>query len=102
PNITFGCQLTSPAGCYGPDQIRAAYGITASISNGLNGACKPIAIIDAYGSPTIGNDLSVFDSAFGVPAPPSFQIVPMPGLPAVDQNDPNPVRWAGETTRSAE
>jgi subtilase family serine protease len=32
-------------------------------------------IVDPYGSPTIRNDLTVFDDAFGLPAPPSFQKV---------------------------
>src|SRR4051812_44598483 len=26
-SVHFGCQLSVPAGCYGPDQIRAAYSI---------------------------------------------------------------------------
>ena len=42
-------------GCYGPDQIRKAYGFDQL--TGTNGAGTTIAIIDAYGSDTIAADL---------------------------------------------
>ena len=48
-----------------PSQMRTAYGINKLTQNG---AGQTIAIVDAYGSPTIQNDLNVFDSQFGLPA----------------------------------
>lgn len=48
-----------------PSQIRKAYGIDQL---SYNGAGQTIAIVDAYGSPTIQNDLATFDSQFGLPA----------------------------------
>ncbi|HKI93127.1 MAG TPA: hypothetical protein VJ986_12570, partial [Gaiellaceae bacterium] len=36
--VHFSCQLTTPAGCYGPDQIRAAYGIQPLLDRGLDGS----------------------------------------------------------------
>jgi subtilase family serine protease len=53
---------TTPYG-YSPTQIRHAYGLD-QLTNG--GAGQVIAIVDAYGSPTIQNDLNLFCSQFGI------------------------------------
>ncbi len=53
----------SPSG-YTPAQMRHAYGFDQLAGNG---AGQIIAIVDAYGSPTIQNDLNVFCSTFGLP-----------------------------------
>ena len=59
-----------------------------------------IAIVDAYGSPTIGADLGFFDSKWGLNAPPSFQVVAPFGI---DPTDPdNAAGWAGETSLDVE
>lgn len=50
---------------YNPAQIRNAYGIN-SLSE--DGSGQTIAIVDAYGSPSIQSDLQTFDSQFGLPA----------------------------------
>jgi subtilase family serine protease len=60
------CTSTLPkanGASYNPSQIKAAYGYSAA-----TGAGETIAIIDAYGSPTITTDLACFDSVFGLPA----------------------------------
>jgi subtilase family serine protease len=96
---TFSCQTTTPAGCYGPAQIRAAYGVDKLTH--LNGAGTTIAIVDAFQSPTIQHDLDTFDALFELPAP-TFNIVAPDGLTPFDQNDPNMVGWAGEITLDVE
>ncbi len=50
---------------YTPSQIGTAYGLTQLSYDGQG---VTVAIVDAYGSPTIQNDLTVFDSQFGLPA----------------------------------
>jgi subtilase family serine protease len=50
---------------YAPVQIRDAYGLNALSENGSG---ITIAIVDAYGSPTIANDVATFDNQFGLPA----------------------------------
>jgi subtilase family serine protease len=82
--------------CYDPLAIRAAYGVNSLINNGATGAGQTIVILDAFGSPTIQSDLQDFDSLFGIPAPPSFQIITMPGTPPFDPNDANIVGWTAE------
>jgi len=54
---------TAPVG-YVPAQIRHAYGLDL-LANG--GAGQVIGIVDAYGSPTLQNDLNVFSGKFGLP-----------------------------------
>ena len=84
--------------CYGPHAIRAAYGLTPMIDAGFNGKGRTIVILVPFGSPTALADLQAFDAAFGLPNPPSFKIVTMPGTPAFDLNDGNHVVWAQETS----
>lgn len=98
--VRFSCQTTVPAGCYGPDQIRRAYGIQPLLEHGLNGSGRTIAIIDAYGSATIGADLAQFDSVWGLPAPPSFQVVAPFGVDATDPGTAD--GWAGEVSLDVE
>src|SRR5580658_6191091 len=49
---------------YSPQQMRHAYGLDQL---GATGAGQIIAIVDAYGSPTIQADLNTFCAAFGMP-----------------------------------
>lgn len=95
---TFSCQLTDPAGCYGPEQIRAAYGVDKLH---VTGAGRTIVIIDAFQSPTIGNDLAVFDQIFGL-SDPTLKIIAPDGLTPFDPNDGNMVGWSGEITLDVE
>ncbi len=95
----FTCQTSTPAGCYGPDQMRAAYGTQSFIDQGLTGAGKTIVIIDAYGSSTIDSDLAIFDTAWGLPAPSFTKIAPF----GIDPTSfANKVGWSGETTLDVE
>jgi len=82
--------------CYDPLTIRAAYGVQSLIDSGANGAGQTIVILDAFGSPTIQSDLQDFDALFGIPAPPSFTIVTMPGTPAFDPTNKDVVGWTSE------
>jgi subtilase family serine protease len=74
--VRFTCQQGNgvPLGgglferCYGPDQIRAAYGVTPLITAGADGTGKTIVIIDAYGSPTLVSDLNRFNALWLLPA----------------------------------
>jgi subtilase family serine protease len=97
--VYFNCQRTTPAGCYGPDQIRAAYGVQPLLDHGINGAGRTIAIVDAYGSPTLASDLALFDSTWGLPAPNLTVEAPF----GIDPTTPdNAAGWAGETSLDVE
>lgn len=99
-NIAFSCQTASyPGICYGPSQIRAAYGIQPLLDRGLTGAGRTIVIIDAFGSPTIQSDLRAFDKVWRLPAP-NFQVVAPFGVASTDPDDA--AGWAGETSLDVE
>ncbi len=70
--VQFPCQSNNRAlrmRCYGPYQIRQAYGATALLAKNITGKGSTITIIDADGSPTIQQDLHTFDTAWGLPDP---------------------------------
>ncbi len=98
----FGCELRTFSAtnvwCYGPDAIRKAYGLKELIKRGINGKGQTIVIIDAFGSPTAEADLAQFDSVFGIPAPPSFTQIHMPGSTPFDYTDDNQLGWAEEVS----
>ncbi len=100
PVIVDGVPVDMPA-CYGPDQIRAAYGIQPLLDRGLTGAGRTIVIIDAFANPTIADDLATFDATWGLPDP-VFTIVSPDGVPPFDPTDDNMVGWSAETSLDVE
>jgi subtilase family serine protease len=100
---TAQCERLYGIACYQPGQIRAAYNLPALYKQKVTGKGATIVIVDPFGSPTIRNDLSVFDRRFGYPAPPSFKaIAPAGKIPAYDASDQAMVGAAGETTLDVE
>ena len=94
-------QTPDPLGaCYGPDQIRAAYGFTPLLNQGITGAGRTIVIIDAYGSNTISSDLGTFNAYFGLPSSPVNVILP-DGTPSATTAS-NAFGWKAETTLDVE
>ena len=103
PPTTADCEKAYKIACFEPAQIRQAYGLPAVYASGVTGQGTTIVIVDSFGSPTIRNDLNVFDRTFGLPAPPSFRVIQPAGrVPAYDQGNSDMVGWAGETTLDVE
>ena len=103
PPTTADCEKSYKVACFQPAQIRQAYSLPAVYASGVTGRGATIVIVDSFGSPTIKNDLSVFDQTFGLPAPPSFQVIQPAGrVPGYDPANSNMVGWAGETTLDVE
>ncbi len=101
-DTTFACQSSTAAvRCYGPKQIRTAYSIQPLLNGGITGAGRTIVIVDAYQSPTIANDLHVFDTLFNLNDP-TLNIIAPDGLTPFNQSDPNQVGWAGEISLDVE
>jgi subtilase family serine protease len=88
--------------CYSPNFIKKAYQFPSTAT--LDGSGQTIVIVDAFGSPTIQQDLTRFDAVFGIPAPPSFTIVcPPDGCPSTSLLAPQDVLgWQIETTLDVE
>ena len=103
PPTTADCEKAYKVACYEPAQIQQAYNLPAVYASGVTGKGATIVIVDSFGSPTIKNDLGVFDRTFGLPAPPSFRVIQPAGqVPAYDQANSDMVGWAGETTLDVE
>ena len=100
---TAVCEKDYQVACYQPAQIQQAYDLPALYASGVTGRGRTIVIVDSYGSPTIKNDLAVFDQTFHLPAPPNFTIIQPEGkVPAYDPANADMVGWAGETTLDVE
>ena len=95
---TFTCQVTTPAQCFGPAQIRAAYGVDQLHADG---AGRTIVIVDAFQAPQIQHDLDLFDQVFELPDT-TVRIVAPDGLTPFDQNDGNQVGWSAEISLDVE
>ena len=103
PVITAQCEQLFKIACYAPDQIQAAYDEGPLLSQGVTGAGQSIAVVDAFGSPTIAYDLARFDRVFGLPGPPQLKIIQPAGqVPPFDPSNPQMVAWASETTLDVE
>src|SRR5580658_9964323 len=83
--------------CYSPRQLQTAYGLTPLLNAGYNGTGQTIVIIESFGGPTIVADLQAFDAAFGLPDPPSIQVLAPLGTVPFDVNNDDQVAWAFET-----
>jgi subtilase family serine protease len=103
PPTTADCEAAFQVACYEPAQIQQAYNLPLLYGRGVNGTGATIVIVDAFGSPTIADDLATFDAQFGLPAPPSFKIIhPAGAIPPFDPANSDMVGWAGETTLDVE
>lgn len=100
--------------CYGPTDLHNQYDYNPLYTRRIEGQGQTIVIFDSYGSPTIAQDLATFDSAFGLPDPPSFTIyqpegnvvlnythVPSP-VDFHNKNVSTEIGWAYETTLDVE
>ncbi len=84
---TLAGELPLFSGQVTPAQLRQAYGVNQISFTGPGGttvagtgAGQTIAIVEEGVDPTLGADLDTFDQYFGIPAPPSFQVVDQNGV----------------------
>ncbi|HWE82167.1 MAG TPA: hypothetical protein VG265_10990, partial [Gaiellaceae bacterium] len=81
PIPTSACKTSLGIECYSPGQFAQAYRLSELEAAGVDGSGETIAIVDSFGSPTIANDLHVFDQQFsnppaGIPADPAIATDP--------------------------
>jgi hypothetical protein len=103
-----GLPSSSPQG-FTPQQIQHAYGFDrVRLLGGVqgDGTGQTIAIVDAYNDPNITSDLKAFDTQFGLPDAPSFQVIAQDGsnnLPGVDpRTNPLQASWESEESLDVE
>jgi subtilase family serine protease len=116
PLPTSGCVAQIGIRCYTPAQFERAYDLAPLHRLGIDGSGQTIAIVDAFGSPTIANDLHAFDQVFsnppagsGIPADPAIAtdpqltiIQPAGPVPPFDPSSSDMVGWAQETSLDVE
>ncbi len=103
PPSSAQCVQALGLACYRPQQLQRAYNLRALYAKGFNGKGSTIVIVDPFGSPTIGNDLHVFDQQLGLPDPPAFRVLqPVGPVPPFDRTDAEMRAKAGETTLDVE
>ena len=102
PNGLPFCKTSSGSAivCFSPSFVRTAYNFPSN----LDGTGQTILIVDAFGSPTIQNDLAAFDKFFGIPDPPSFTVLCPNGCPSSSFNNKHHdvLGWAFETSLDVE
>src|SRR5215813_10372469 len=67
-------ELRSVSTCLTPHTMRLAYGIDSLIQKGFTGKGQTIVDMVSFGSPTLQQDMDVFDKAYNLP-PVSLQII---------------------------
>jgi len=95
------CEAIDQIKCFVPDQVEAAYNLPALYKSGINGKGRTIVLVDAFGSPTIANDLLQFDQYLGLGTPP-LRIVKFGKVPGFNPDNGDMVGWAGETSLDVE
>ena len=95
------CEAVFRIDCYVPDQVEAAYNLPALYRHGTNGKGQTIVVVDAYGSPTIADDLLQFDQYLGLGTPP-LRIVQVGHVPTFNSGNGDMISWASETTLDVE
>src|SRR5260221_1569074 len=83
--------------CYTPHALRVAYGLEALTKQGFTGKGQTVVDIVSYGSPTLQQDINVFDKQFGLP-PITIKVLAPLGTVAFNPQNNEMVGWALETT----
>jgi subtilase family serine protease len=98
PAVAFSGATVQPANApigLTPAQVARAYGFN---NTGTNGAGQTIAVVSAFNSPTVAQDLRVFDRTFGL-SDPNLRIIGQSGGAPAGSSDAG---WAVETALDVE
>jgi subtilase family serine protease len=87
---------------YSPAQLRSAYGVQSAVSHGDTGRGITVAIIDAYGSPTILADANAYSDLQGEPEFAAGQYTETLMTPFDLQGECGPDGWNEEETLDVE
>jgi subtilase family serine protease len=94
PYTPSQCKKQFGFACYAPEHIRAAY----NVPDNLTGEGQSMAIVVAYGSPTVREDLETFSRAFDLPEPKLNLFYPGGKRPYKPEQHPEQISWAAETS----
>ena len=87
-------QPVAPCG-YVPEQMQGAYGVADAIEGGVDGTGVRVAIVDAFASPTIQEDLDTYSAKYGLPQETIEEFV-VPPTPSMEDKIALQQGWWGE------
>jgi len=87
--------LQNARGCLTPHAMQTVYGISSLLQKGFTGKGQTVIDIVSFGSPTLQQDMQVFDQTFGLP-PVDLQVISPLNVPEYDPHH-DKGGWAGET-----
>jgi subtilase family serine protease len=97
---TCPAELSQMPSCQTPHSLRVAYGVESLIEHGFTGKGQTVVDIVSFGSPTLQQDVGVFDRQFGLP-PIKIQVISPLNEPQADPNG-DKSGWGDETTLDVE
>ncbi len=100
PVTTCPTYLKTVPGCYTPQLFRQAYRVDKLIQKNITGKGQTIVDIVSFGSPTLQQDMDIYDKQFNLP-PVNLQIIAPLKEPIYDPNGDRG-GWAQETTLDVE
>src|SRR6266852_2761908 len=89
-------QLASYSNCQTPRSMRVAYGVESLMQRGFTGKGQTVVDIVSFGSPTLQQDMDVFDRQFALPPITVKVVAPLGTVPFNPKNN-DMVGWALET-----
>ncbi len=95
PSILPTTQTDQVQTCLTPHAMRVAYGIDSLIQQGFTGKGQTIVDLVSFGSPTLQQDMKVFDQTFNLP-PADVQVISPLHVPSYDPRH-DKIGWAQET-----
>jgi subtilase family serine protease len=98
---TCPVQLRNMVNCQTPHSMRVAYGMESLIKRGMTGKGQTVVDIVSFGSPTLQQDIDVFDRQFGLSAI-TIQVMAPIGSTKFDPTNTAMNGWAEETTLDVE
>jgi len=94
--LTCPSTITNDLNCQTPRSLRVAYGVELLMQRGYTGKGQTIVDIVSFGSPTLQQDMDIFDQEFDLP-PITIQVMSPIGTVPFDPNSKAMQGWAGET-----
>lgn len=91
------CPADTGTECRTPYDMRVAYSVQSLIERGFTGKGQTIVDIVSFGSPTLQQDMDVFDQQFGLP-PITIKVLSPLGTVPFDPTVKDMPGWAEETT----
>lgn len=92
-----GLSSRSNSDCLTPHSLRVAYGIESLIEHGFTGKGQTVVDIVSFGSPTLQQDMDVFDQQFDLPPITVKVISPLGTTPQPGSKPGDIGGWADET-----